>query len=419
MHSIFGTLLVSLVFLDVAVQPAAADGLTLPQLIASAVRDNKDLQAARFATAQARARLVQAGVLPNPHLELVNKNDALFKNEGEYTASIGFTQQFPVAGRIARQKEVARVDIDLATAEIKEAEWKLAGEVANSFYGVLVLGRQVEARDRLIDFDRQLVDVARRRLTAAEVSEIDVTMAQIDLERVRQERALLLSDRRTQISHLNVLLGRTAAQPLTLDETLSASETFPALAELQRRALERRPDLRSAVLKADRARADTKLALSERWEDWTFGLGVERSRSVIEGAPPQPSNSSLALALSIPLPLADNKQGRIEETLASGKQAVAQIAALRHSISNEVASDLAEAKRLQDASLDYQRTLIPMSERNLSLVQRSYGQGQLTITEVVQAARQQSDLNVAYLNTLNLYLQAVAKLRTVTGEYLK
>jgi len=119
------------------------------------------------------------------------------------------------------------------------------------------------------------------------------------------------------------------------------------------------------------------------------------------------------------LPLADNKQGRIQETLASGQQAVAQIAALRRSISNEVTNDLAEVKRLQDASLDYQRTLIPMSERNLSLVQRSYSQGQLTITEVVQAARQQSDLNVAYLNTLNLYLQAVAKLRTVTGEYLK
>src|SRR5258707_636123 len=84
-------------------------------------------------------------------------------------------------------------------------------------------------------------------------------------------------------------------------------------AELQRRALERRPDLRSAVLKAERASADTKLALSERWEDWTIGAGVERSRSVIEGAPPQSSSNQLALSLSIPLPLADSKQGRIEE----------------------------------------------------------------------------------------------------------
>jgi cobalt-zinc-cadmium efflux system outer membrane protein len=398
---------------------ANAEGLPLRQVIATALSGNKDLQAARFATAQARARLVQAGALPNPRLELANKNDALFKNEGEYTASIGFTQQFPVAGRIARQTAVARVDIDLALAEIKEAEWKLAGDVANSFYGVVVLGRQVEARTRLIEFDQKLVDVARRRFGAAEVSQIDVNTAQLDLERVRQERALLLSDKAAQTDHLNLLLGRTAAKALALDEALPSTETFPALPELQRRALERRPDLRSAVLKAERARADTKLALSERWEDWTVGLGVERSRSVIEGAPPQSSNNSLALNLSIPLPLADNKQGRIEETLASGSQANAQIAALRLSIGSDVASNLAQVKRLQQAILDYQRTLVPMSERNLDLVQQSYGQGQLTITEVVQAARQQSDLTVSYLNTLNLYLQALAKLRTATAEYLK
>jgi cobalt-zinc-cadmium efflux system outer membrane protein len=408
-----------LVLLADAGHSVGAEGLALRQLISQALSGNKDLQAARFATAQARARLVQAGVLPNPRLELANKNDALFKNEGEYTASIGFSQQFPVAGRIARQKDVARVDIDLALAEIKEAEWKLAGDVANGFYGALVFSRQVEARNRLIEFDQKLVDVARRRFGAAEVSQIDVNTAELDLERIRQERALLLSDKATQTDHLNLLLGRTAAQVLVLDEVLPSNDTFPPLPELQRRALERRPDLRFAVLKVERAHADTKLALSERWEDWTVGLGVERNRQVIEGAPPQQSTTSLALNLSIPLPLADNKQGRIEETLASGAQANAQIAALRHSIGSEVASNLAEVKRLQQAMLDYQRTLIPMSERNLDLVQQSYGQGQLTITEVVQAARQQSDLNVSYLNTLNLYLQALARLRTATGEYLK
>lgn len=418
MHPVFVTLVI-VALLNVAAPPAFAGGMTLPDVIAAALRDNKDLQAARLATAQARARLVQAGALPNPHLELANKNDALFRNEGEYTASIGFTQQFPIAGRIARQKDVARVDIDLALAEIKEAEWKLASDVANSFYGIVVLGQQVQARDRLIDFDQKLVDAARRRFQAAEVSQIDVTTAQIDLERVRQERALLLSDKATQLNHLNLLLGRTAMQALTIDETLPATDSLASLPELQRRGLERRPDLRSAVLKGTRAHADTKLALSERWEDWTVGVGVEQSRSVIEGAPPQPTNNALALNLSIPLPLLDNKQGRIEETLATGAQANAQIAALRHSIVGEVAIDLAEVKRLKQSTLDYQDTLAPMTELGLNLAQQSYAQGQITITEVVQAARQQSELNVSYLNTLNLYLTALVKLRTATGEYLK
>jgi cobalt-zinc-cadmium efflux system outer membrane protein len=396
---------------------ARAESLTLPQAIATALSGSKDLQAARFVAAQARARLVQAGLLPNPRLELANKNDALFANEGEYTSSIGFSQQFPVAGRIARQKDVARVDIDLALAEIREAEWKLAGEVAKGFYTAVALNRQIEARNRLIEFDQKLLDAARKRFSAAEVSELDVNIAQLDLQRVSQERALLMGDRTAQLEHLNQLLGRTATQPLTLDDTLPSTETLPNLSDQQRRALERRPDLRSAVLKAERARADTKLARAEQWEDWTVTLGVERSRLSITGAPPQPSTSALSLGLSVPLPLLDQKQGRIAETIASGAQANAQIAALRLSIVNEVASAVAEIKRLQQVMLEYERTMLPTSERNVGFAQQGYSRGQVAIADVVQAARQQGELNIAYLNTLNLYLQALAKLRTATAEY--
>jgi cobalt-zinc-cadmium efflux system outer membrane protein len=398
---------------------ANGEGLTLRQVIAMAMSGSKDLKAARWVEAQARARLVQAGLLPNPRLELANKNDYLFANEGEYTTSVAFSQQFPVTGRIARQKDVARIDIDLALAEIREAEWKLAGEVANSFYTALALIRQIEARNRLVEFDQKLLEAARRRFGAAEVSELDVNMAQLDLQRVTQERALLLGERAAQLDHLNQLLGRTAAQPLLLEETPPPTETLPILADLQRRALERRPDLRSAVLKAERARADTKLARAERWEDWSVSFGVERSRIAVTPLPPQPSSTALALTLSVPLPLLDQKQGRIAETIASGSQATAQIAALRLSIGNEVASAIAEIKRLQQVMLEYQRTMLPTSERNVSLAQQGYGRGQVTISDVVQAARQQGEINIAYLNTLNLYLQALAKLRTATAEYLR
>jgi outer membrane protein TolC len=115
----------------------------------------------------------------------------------------------------------------------------------------------------------------------------------------------------------------------------------------------------------------------------------------------------------------DQKQGRIAETIASGAQANAQIAALRLAISNDVASAVAEIKRLQQVMLEYQRTMLPTSERNVGFAQQGYGRGQVAIADVVQAARQQGELNIAYLNTLNLYLQALAKLRTATAEYLR
>ena len=419
MHRLFVVLLLSLAQLGIPDQSAAAKGLTLSQLIATALRESKELQAARFVEAKARARLVQAGLLPNPSLELSNKNDRLFANEGEYTTSIGFSQKFPVAGRIARQKDVARVDIDLALAEISEAERKHAGEVATAFYRALILNRQIEARDHLIEFDRKLLEAARNRFRAAEVSEIDVNVAQLDLQRLSQERASLVSERLTQLGQLNQLLGRAATQPLALDETIPSMDTLPSLADQQRRALDHRPDLRSAVLNVRRARADQELARAERFEDWTVGVGVERSRTVIEGAPPQPSNNALALNLSIPLPLLNNNEGRIAETIATGAQANAQIAALRQSISNEVARVFAEIKRLQQAIIEYEFAMLPLSESNVRLTLDGYGRGQVPINDVVQAGRQQADVNIAYLATLDLYLQAWAKLRTATADYLK
>ncbi|MEO6171929.1 MAG: TolC family protein, partial [Arenimonas sp.] len=120
--------------------------LSLPQLIELARRDNKDLQTARYAIAISHARLQQAGLRSNPRLGLSGASDVVFGNEGEYAAAIRISQDFPIAGRLLRQKELARVDIALAEAEVAEAERRLAGEVASNAYHLILLDRQIASR---------------------------------------------------------------------------------------------------------------------------------------------------------------------------------------------------------------------------------------------------------------------------------
>ena len=405
--------------LSIVALSATAAGLTLDKAIEIAVQGNKDLQATRYTVEQARGRLLQAGLPPNPRLDLSKRSDLIFRNEGEYTASVGISQQFPVAGRLDRQKDVARVDVALAYAEIRQAELKLASEVASAFYRVLALNRQIESRERLIDVDQKLVKGTRNRFKAAEVSELDVNAAQLDLQRLNQERTLLLSQRATQLAQLNQLLGRPTRQPLELDDALPSTERLPGLAEQQREALTLRPDLRFALLNADRAKADQELARAQRWEDWTVGVGLEQGRQVIDSGPPQRISRAIGVNLSIPLPLVNRNQGRIAEAAAAGDQAYARIEALKLGISNEVTSVYAEAERLQQVIAEYQRSMLPLSERNVRLAQQGYDQGLVSIVEVVQAQRQQGELNGAYLNTLDQYLQALARLQTAAGSYLR
>lgn len=399
-------------------QTVEAVGLTLPQAIGIAVQGNRDLQAARYIVEVARARLLQAGLPPNPRLNLGGSNDFLFNNAGEYVANVGISQQFPVAGRIARQKDVARVDIALALTEISQAERNLAGEVAKRFYQVLVLDRQIQLRDRLTGIDKNLVKVTRDRFRVAEVSELDVNTAQLELQRLVQERALLQNQRALQWAQLNQLLGRPSGMLLSLEDVLPpTSSPLPPLNEELDQALALRPDLRAALLSADRAQADLALAKAQRWEDWTVSVGLEQGRRVIEGAPPQSSDRLLGLSLSIPLPLRNKNQGRIAEAETAGSQAQVRIEALKLSIRNDVSSAYSEAERLRAAVQQYEDGMLRLSDRNVRLAQQGYNMGQTPILAVVQAQRQQSDLYIAYQNTLSQYLQALVALHTAVGDY--
>ncbi|MGC2459145.1 MAG: TolC family protein [Gallionellaceae bacterium] len=396
-----------------------AAGLAVQQAIDIAVQNNKDLQVARYTVEGARARLLQAGLPPNPRLDVAAKNDLIFRNEGEYVASIGISQQFSVADRIAHQKDVARVDVALAMAEIRQAELKLADDVATSFYRILALNRQIEVRDLLISIDQKLAEATRNRFKAAEVSELDVNSALLELQRLTQERASLRNQQINQLAQLNQLLGRSATQAIELEDTLPTREPLPSLEDQQRQALVSRPDLQFALLNADRARANQALARAQHWEDWTVGVGLEQGRQVIDGAPPQGTIRALGLSLSIPLPWRNQNQGNIAEAAATGAQAYASVEALKLSISNEVATAYAETERLQQALSEYQSKNLELSERSVFLAQQGYNQGLIPIDDVVRIQRQQGELNIAYLNTLDQYLQALARLHIATGDFVR
>ena len=392
--------------------------LTVPELIAVARRDNQDLQAARYAIDIARARLLQAGLRSNPRLDLSAQSDFLFNHEGEYASSVGISQEFPIAGRLSRQKDVARVDIALAEAEVANEERRLAGEVAAKAYRLVVSAQQVAALEALIAADENLAKTTRARFRAAEVSEMDVNTVQLDIQRLVLERTAIQSEQQSLTIALNALLGRQAISPLTVVAPTAPMGQLPELAQLQRDALRNRPDYAAALLAIDRAAAEKALAQSMRWQDWTIGLELAQDKQVITGVPSQGVDRAIGISLSIPLPLFNKGQGLIAEADANRDQANARVQALRSNVSAEIAGAHAEASRLQAALALLKRDLLPIGERNVRLARQGYSMGLIPVFEIMQAQRQLAEANRAYLSTLDQYLQALVRLHTATGDDL-
>ena len=387
-----------------------ATNLTPDSAVLIAVNENRDLIAARFAVRQAEGRLLQAGLWPNPEFELARQRDTAFGNEGEYNLSAGFKQRFPITGRLQKARNVARVDVAMAAAEIRNQERLLIGEVLGRARELQVLREQLNINSEIQKTLQQLVDVSEKRLKAAETSEADVNLAKLELQKVILSRATLLTEEDTAKVELNRLMGRAPQSPIEIIGTYNIEIDLNALSDAMRRAVPNRPDRQLAALAINHAAAEIKLARAQKWEDWTVGFGYSRDNQVFKKPIGDKVDQFLGLSVSIPLPLFNKNQGRIQEAQAAEERAQAELSALELRILAQLQAAKNQMARLLTVLRQYREESITLAEKNVALLQQGYANGLANITAVIQAQQQLTDLRV-------LLLQATRNLLRIQIEF--
>ncbi len=398
----------------------AAETMTIERVVQEALANNPDLEAARHAIEMARGRLRQAGLWPNPDLELDASDDFIFSAEGERGGSAGFAQRFPIARRLGRAKDVARVDIALAETELRDAERNLTGEVSRLVYRLVVLKRKAEVQDEVIQTAESLAEAAQRRFAVAETSEADVNLLRVEAGRLRQERVVLDIERRKAETSLAELLGRAPDAPVQVLADLDAQVPLGPRDQIISQALSRRADLMQRRLEADRGAAEERLAKAERWEDWTVGLAYQGDRAVFEppgsGAPlgtaRVQADQFVGLKLTIPLPLWNRNQGRIAEARASRSRAGSRLAAAELKAKREVETAFFEVGQLEDVVRTYREQILKLTDRNIKLVRQGYAEGLVGIAEVLQTQQQYTTLRQSYYDALGELWRARVDLET-------
>jgi len=401
-----------------AADPAPPDSaLTAPSAAAEALRANPELAASAAAIEAARGRLIQAGLWSNPEIRLAGRSDFAFQNEGERNVGVDLEQRFPIAGRLARSRDVARVDVALALAESREFERTLIGDVQRAVYGIAALDAAIASRASVIGTASQLVRAATHRRQAAEVSDADVNLLEIELARFEQEKRRLELERETEAVRLNRLLHRPVDAPVQVSADLS-TPTFAAARATG--ALARRPDLVRTRLEIDRARAEAALARAASWEDWALGVGYENDRQVFKNEPQSDpigikKDDFLGLSVRVPLPLWNRNQGSLIAARADERRAQARLAAAERSAEAEIETARRRIEELARVVREYDDSLLPRSQQSVALLERGYRQGLVAITALVQAEQQLADTFLRRAESLGELRQAEVDLETAAA----
>lgn len=392
-----------------------AVNLTRESCVARVLAQHPALQIARFEVDKAEARRSIAGRLANPSIEVNAGSDFAGDGAGEGTGSLAISQAFPLTARLSRAREVTRVQVALARAEVEEQARRLAVEAEETFVRVLGARLQADAKRRARRLNDELVGFLEDRAGVGEVSPLDVGQAKLASEVLALAIRNLESIDRAGMERLKALAGIDPGIDLRLNGVLGVTDSAPLVPGVDDAVLQRRPGFRLALLRADEARAELALAEASRWEDVVVRLFVEREAAVDEPGGLD-RNTFLGLGVSVPLPLWRTGDRLTAAPRATVAQSQAGIEAEARRIRGEVAEATVRARESWSIASLSGGPVLALARKNYEALRSAHAQGQVAFVDVQRAQERMIELETVAVESAQALALAEIELRAALGD---
>ena len=370
--------------------------------VARALSANKHLHAAQLELQRAHVQLYWEGRLDNPELEFSAANDTFGNGEGEATLEISFIQKFPLTSRLRNAKELRRVQVALAHAEIDERRRTLAHQVRSACIEYAAARGKISLYSQLARTNEEIASFLSTVAERGEASQLDVAGARLSGNSLHRESKAATAESERWLGRLRSLLGLKADADLTLNVDLNLPANPPSAGLNIGTVLTRRPDYRATLIGSNVARAELTLAEASSLEDLAVKLFAEHERTTDEPGGLD-DNTMIGLGFSFPLPLRRRNQPAIESARIDIAQRRLQSDAMALKIENEIAVALATRITAFEAARDASGKILELADSNLQGYRDAYSTGHATYIQVQRALEQKLELEKAALELAREY----------------
>jgi cobalt-zinc-cadmium efflux system outer membrane protein len=402
-------------------QGADAGVMTVDDVVARALADNPDLRAARAEVDAAVGRVRQAGLRPNPMLEVGGQKAISPDNN----FSIGVTLPLDLNGRVDGRVGVAQRELELKRAQVAERERRLAAEVRLKAGELLAGRRNVEVTDELLRINRDALRLVGDRVREGAAPPLEENLLLVEVNRLDASRQMLESRVTVLTLQLKALAGLEPDAPLTLRGELAGVSPAVTRAEAVEQALSRRPDLEVARADAAMARARIRKEEAEgRW-DASVSVGYQRQDFGFNGLRGVASNGSLqaiqdvfhyfGAGVSITLPVRNRNQGNVAAAVAETRAAERRQEFTVLVIRQEVEAAFAQLGAARRALALYERGVRDVAQRNLDVVRRTWELGRGTLLDVITEQRRLIEVENGYTDALKQVYDAAVEIDRAVG----
>jgi cobalt-zinc-cadmium efflux system outer membrane protein len=396
-----------------AEQPA----ITLEKAVSEALANNLALLAERANISIAEARLVTAGLRPNPvvsaggdHLDFLGTGFNDLNGGGPTETSLRTDFTIERGGKRQARVEVARAARSVAELQFHNAARLLALEVENAVVESLAAHAQLALARETLAFLKEIADLNAVRVKAGDLAEVELVRS--ELAAVQFENTVRQAELREQnaATRLATLVGRRdAAAGLRAEGELRRDAVMPPLAEAEQEALASRPDLAALRRDTERAAAEVRSQIAQRQMDWTVGSEYRR-QSVSAQA------NTLGLFFSMPLPVFNRNQGEIARAQQEQRQAQLRVGALETAIRGEVAAAHHQCAAARGMLDNIEANMLGRARDVRQITEFRYRRGEASFLEFLDALRAFNETMQGHAEARAEYARALFLLDSVAGR---
>lgn len=400
----------------------------LNALVEEAVTGNEDVKAmiARVKQSRASAKIARSYLFPdgdNTSSFIRRQPNAVGRGlapgsslaiENDVKTDFGLNYELDVIGRNHTGWLAARLDAKAAGASLQSVKLTLQADVADLYFSIRAADRDIDILQRGIALRQGNAGILKKKMSAGDITELDVAASVVDLENTRQQLQAAELRRETLDHALAVALGRAPAD-FTLQKgwVVSAIPVIPA--GLPSSLLERRPDVVAAqkTLEASNERIGLARAafFPSLFLTGTGGFESDTLGNLFQWA----SRSwSIGPMISIPLFGGGRAIGNLANSKAKYEESVAQYRGQVLKAFQDVEDSLSTLKSLQKQA-QAQYAAEHASKRAAEIAKLRYDEGDLGYLETITARREALESERSGVEIKRARLSATVRLIRALG----
>jgi cobalt-zinc-cadmium efflux system outer membrane protein len=386
--------------------------LTLRGALELALMHSPELGAFSQGVWAAEGNARQAGVLPNPELELEAGEfggSGAREGYGGAETSVRLTQSLELGGKRGKRQRVALSEARLAGWDYETKRLDVLTLTKQAFVDVLLAQGQLALAESLLVVAEDVRKAAAERVKSGKVPLLEETKAGVEVATARIARDRASRELDTARKRLAASWGGTMPVFKEAGGNMDAVADVPPLERLSA-LLDDIPEVARWNEEVAMAKESLALAKAARISDVRISAGISRFE--------EDGTHAGTVGLSLPLPLFDRNSGGIVSAKHQASRAEYEQRAARLRATTALVEAYGRLETARTEALTTKAELLPGAQQAFDAAQTGYREGKYGHLEVLDTQRTLNEAKTRYLDVLAAYHKAVADVERLIGTPL-